>query len=112
MLADPHTLPLRKAPLAWPDTWVLMPSHATPQALATALARCSTRTRLEAVAYPLPFCPTAKRSARELQVLRLVVEGCCNEEIATRLFINGRTVESHRRNLLHKAGAVREGWVG
>jgi len=50
-----------------------------------------------------------------------VVEDYCNEEIAARLFINVRTVESHRRNLLQKAGArtvvglaaraVREGWV-
>jgi DNA-binding NarL/FixJ family response regulator len=60
-------------------------------------------------------------SRRELEVLRLVVADHCNEDIANQLFINVRTVETHRRNLLHKAGtrttvglaarAVREGWV-
>ena len=62
-----------------------------------------------------PFSP------RELQVLRLVVADQCNEEIADHLCLSVRTVESHRRTLLHKAGtrtlvglavrAVREGWV-
>ncbi|GAA4391443.1 response regulator transcription factor [Hymenobacter koreensis] len=64
---------------------------------------------------PTPF------SRRELEVLRLVVADCCNQEIADRLFLSVRTVESHRRALLQKAGAktlvglvvraVREGWV-
>jgi DNA-binding NarL/FixJ family response regulator len=62
-----------------------------------------------------PFSP------RELQVLRLVMADQCNEEIADHLCVSVRTVESHRRTLLHKAGtrtlvglvvrAVREGWV-
>jgi DNA-binding NarL/FixJ family response regulator len=56
-----------------------------------------------------------------LDVLRLVVADCCNQEIADRLFLSVRTVESHRRALLQKAGAktlvglvvqaMREGWV-
>lgn len=64
---------------------------------------------------PYPFSP------RELEVLHLLVADYPNEEIAKLLFVSVRTVESHRRNLLRKAGtrtlvglvarAVREGWV-
>lgn len=38
VLADPHTLSQRTAPLAWPGTRLLVPSQVAPQALATALA--------------------------------------------------------------------------
>ena len=97
--------------------------HIPPQALMAALtawldapnagvlARRATRPH----AVQEPFSP------RELQVLRLVVADHCNEEIADHLCLSVRTVESHRRTLLHKAGtrtlvglavlAVREGWV-
>ena len=34
----------------------------------------------------------------------------CNEEIANQLFINVRTAETYRRNLLQKAD-TRAGWV-
>ncbi|WP_223284810.1 helix-turn-helix transcriptional regulator [Hymenobacter qilianensis] len=71
-----------------------------------------TRRRVEP---PTPF------SRRELEVLRLVIADCCNQEIADRLFLSVRTVESHRRALLQKTGAktlvglvvqaMREGWV-
>jgi DNA-binding NarL/FixJ family response regulator len=70
---------------------------------------------LRACTVPDPF------SRRELEVLRLVVADHCNEEIADQLCLSVRTVESHRRTLLQKAGtrtlvglaarAVREGWV-
>lgn len=78
----------------------------------------------------LPTAPASRRttapatafSRREMEVLRLVVADCCNQEIADRLYLSVRTVESHRRALLQKAGAktlvglvvqaVREGWVG
>ena len=60
-------------------------------------------------------------SRRELQVLRLVMDDHCNEEIANHLCLSVRTVESHRRTLLQKAGtrtlvglatrAMRAGWV-
>ncbi|TGE19750.1 helix-turn-helix transcriptional regulator [Hymenobacter elongatus] len=65
---------------------------------------------------PTPF------SRRELEVLRLVVADCCNQQIADQLSLSVRTVESHRRALLQKTGArtlvglvvqaMREGWVG
>lgn len=122
VLADSHTLGRRNTPLAWPGTRLLVPSQVAPQALATALAPWldALLDTPPAAELPTPL-PDSHFSVRELQVLRLVVEDHCNEEIANRLFINVRTVESHRRNLLHKAGtrtlvglaarAVREGWV-
>jgi DNA-binding NarL/FixJ family response regulator len=65
--------------------------------------------------------PPTPLSRRELDVLRLVVGDCCNQEIAAQLHLSVRTVESHRRALLQKTGArtlvglvmqaVREGWV-
>jgi len=60
-------------------------------------------------------------SAREREVVRLVVEGASNDEIGARLGISSRTVESHLRRLFERLGAVsrtelaarslREGWL-
>jgi len=41
---------------------------------------------------------------REREVLLLAVEGFSNPEVARRLSISGRTVESHRANLMRKLG--------
>lgn len=43
-------------------------------------------------------------TGRELQVLRLVAQGHGNAEIASRLRLSRRTVESHVSNLLLKTG--------
>jgi DNA-binding NarL/FixJ family response regulator len=60
-------------------------------------------------------------TARELDVIRLVVEGSSNDEIAARLGITAKTVESHLRRLFERLGtlsrtelatrALREGWL-
>ena len=60
-------------------------------------------------------------SERELEVLELVAAGTSNEEIARRLFLSLKTVESHLRRLFNRYGvmnrtelavlALREGWV-
>jgi two-component system response regulator NreC len=41
---------------------------------------------------------------REREVLNLMAEGRTNNEVADRLFISVRTVETHRANVIHKLG--------
>jgi DNA-binding NarL/FixJ family response regulator len=43
-------------------------------------------------------------SRRELQVLRMIVDGATNSEIAERLVIATSTVQSHVKRILHKLG--------
>ncbi len=60
-------------------------------------------------------------TAREREVVQLVVEGASNDEIGARLGISSRTVESHLRRLFERvevasrtelaARALREGWL-
>lgn len=99
-----------------------LPRHIPPQALVAALATwLDNPNSPKAASRPRPTAVVEAFSRRELQVLRLVVADHCNEEIANHLCLSVRTVESHRRTLLHKAGtrtlvglvvrAVREGWV-
>jgi two-component system response regulator NreC len=50
---------------------------------------------------------------REIEIIKLIVEGLSNKEIADKLFISPRTVDTHRTNLMKKlevnnvAGLVR-----
>ena len=46
-----------------------------------------------------------KLSARELEVLRLIAEGCTNQEIAEKLILSPTTVKTHVQNILLKLGA-------
>jgi len=39
---------------------------------------------------------------REKEVLKLIVEGVINKEIADKLFVSVRTVDAHRRNIMSK----------
>jgi len=48
--------------------------------------------------------PYEMLTAREREVLHLVVEGHTSAEIADRLFVSRRTVETHRANLMRKLG--------
>lgn len=41
---------------------------------------------------------------REREILRLVCEGCTNEEIARRLFRSVHTVRTHRNNIWRQLG--------
>lgn len=60
-------------------------------------------------------------SKREQEILGLICEELTSREIADRLFISPRTVETHRKNILKKTGAqslvglikiaVQSGWV-
>lgn len=42
---------------------------------------------------------------REKEILKLITQEYSNEQIATKLFISERTVESHRKNIFRKTGA-------
>jgi len=46
-----------------------------------------------------------KLSKREVEILNLICSGLTNQEIADRLFISHRTVDTHRSNLLSKTGS-------
>ncbi len=50
-----------------------------------------------------PFIP--KLSRREKEILSCIASELTNQEIADKLFISIKTVESHRKNLLQKLGA-------
>jgi DNA-binding NarL/FixJ family response regulator len=49
-----------------------------------------------------------KITPRDRQVLRLLVQGCSNKEIAAQLEISPRTVKQHLRTLFLRAG-IKEG---
>jgi DNA-binding NarL/FixJ family response regulator len=49
-----------------------------------------------------------KITPRDEQVLKLLVEGCSNKEIASQLNISPRTVKQHLRTLFLRAG-IRDG---
>jgi DNA-binding NarL/FixJ family response regulator len=48
---------------------------------------------------------SAVLTQRELEVLNLISKGFSNEEIAERLFISKRTVDTHKNNLISKTGS-------
>jgi DNA-binding CsgD family transcriptional regulator len=48
--------------------------------------------------------PSTPLTARELEVARLMITGLRNKQIAERLFISRRTVESHLRSARAKTG--------
>ena len=44
-------------------------------------------------------------SAREIEVLKLICQEQTNQEVANKLFLSKRTIESHRQRILDKVGA-------
>ncbi len=51
---------------------------------------------------PAPAGNFAHLSQRELEVLKLMVEGYSNPEIAARLYLSANTVKTHVRNIMNK----------
>jgi two-component system, NarL family, response regulator NreC len=51
-----------------------------------------------------PQDPYEQLTTREREVLQMAAQGLANSEIAERLFVSPRTVETHRANLMHKLG--------
>jgi DNA-binding NarL/FixJ family response regulator len=51
---------------------------------------------------PAPAGNFAHLSQRELEVLKLMVEGYSNPEIASRLYLSANTVKTHVRNIMNK----------
>jgi DNA-binding NarL/FixJ family response regulator len=49
-----------------------------------------------------PIDPYDQLTTREREILQLTSQGCTNTDIASRLYISPRTVETHRTNLMHK----------
>lgn len=49
--------------------------------------------------------PENQITERELEVLRLLAQELTSKQIADKLFISERTVETHRKNLMRKTGA-------
>ncbi|RZK42802.1 MAG: response regulator transcription factor [Pedobacter sp.] len=49
--------------------------------------------------------PENQVTERELEVLRLLAQELTSKQIAEKLFISERTVETHRKNLMRKTGA-------
>jgi hypothetical protein len=43
-------------------------------------------------------------SNREFEIIRLIEKGLSSEQIAEKLFLSPHTVNTHRRNMLHKSG--------
>lgn len=82
-------------------------AHATAVALGmNALAERAALLR-DRVASPAPSVGDRYGlSHRELEVLRLIAEGCSNREIGDRLFISQHTAANHVRSILQKSGCA------
>jgi DNA-binding NarL/FixJ family response regulator len=53
---------------------------------------------------PLTVTESAGLSPKEREVLQLIAEGCSTKEIAERLNISGKTVDTHRQHVMDKLG--------
>jgi DNA-binding CsgD family transcriptional regulator/tetratricopeptide (TPR) repeat protein len=80
------------------------------ETLAAAAESIAQRGRVPMPAEPPPPVQTPAPlglTPRELEVLRLVGQGCTNTQIADRLFISRKTASAHVSNILGKLGAGR-----
>lgn len=61
--------------------------------------------QIEAELVGTPTQPFSRLTKRELEVFELIIRGHSNDEIAIRLFIARRTVETHRQRIMNKLSA-------
>ncbi len=52
---------------------------------------------------------SARLSSRESEIIALIAKGLTNKQLAQRLFISEKTVETHRKNILRKTGTHNAG---
>lgn len=57
---------------------------------------------LQHLSPPSPTGNTANLSQREMEVLKLIVEGYSNPEIASKLYLSANTVKTHVRGIMNK----------
>ena len=57
---------------------------------------------LQHLSPPSPAGNTANLSQREMEVLKLIVEGYSNPEIASKLYLSANTVKTHVRGIMNK----------
>jgi DNA-binding NarL/FixJ family response regulator len=82
-------------------------AHANAVALGmSALAAHAASLLEQAVVAPEPSPTYDGMSERELDVLRLIADGCSNREIGERLFISQHTAANHVRSILQKTGCA------
>jgi DNA-binding NarL/FixJ family response regulator len=75
----------------------------------TVMASHQTQSRVspgktESLATEVDLNPKIQFSKRELEVLRLIVQGCSNTEIASALYLSPNTIKHHVRSILNKFG--------
>ncbi len=49
-------------------------------------------------------CSGVSLSEREIEIIKLISDGLTNKEIADQLFLSAHTVNTHRKNIMHKLG--------
>jgi DNA-binding NarL/FixJ family response regulator len=62
------------------------------------------RTQPSRPAPPIQAAPETGLTPRQLEIARLVADTLTNQQIAARLFLSERTVETHITNILNKLG--------
>jgi DNA-binding NarL/FixJ family response regulator len=69
------------------------------------LAPCVSRDAVDAELAVTPSQPLQRMTRREREVFELLIRGHSNDDIATKLFITRRTVETHRQRVMKKLSA-------
>ena len=47
-------------------------------------------------------CEGISLSEREIEIIKLISDGLTNKEIADKLYLSTHTVNTHRKNIMHK----------